>query len=196
MSQLTTRQVVTVMVVAMGLIAMAGFLPNQNAMAHHKGDNPQDLIGSCADSVTGAGFVPSPTCTDADCKDKARFSFHAGWDHDFDDLKVKTTVHDEAAGVKVKALTIDSYVGYHCVDASGLCFDRSWTGMAEVEINGVKQPTDTCCNYLMEAIDFGEPGKGIDFIHFATFGYVIAGSVLSGGNIEVHKPDDATFDCN
>lgn len=88
-----------------------------------------------------------------------------------DRLKGGCTVVDHVRDIKVKCLDVRAFAqaGNRVV----------FSGTAEV--NG------QLTQYRIEAVDEGEPGRGVDRFRIDTAGGFSAGGVLVGGNVQVHK---------
>lgn len=137
--------------------------------------------GSCVDFVTGGGYIVSPTGSG-----KANFGFTAGYP--FGAASSPTAVmvwKDKAAGLTMRVITVDRYVGYNCHNAdSTACYDREFAGYAEVTLPNFSGVLP----FLVEVIDNLGSAKRNDWVHMAVGNYVVIGEIISGGSIKVHKP--------
>jgi len=83
-------------------------------------------------------------------------------------LQGSGVVQDQAAGVRIKILTVETYA------SDGV--SAAFTG--QCEFDGVEQP------YEIDVSDIDEPGTGVDLFEIATGTYARSG-ILTGGNIQV-----------
>jgi len=89
--------------------------------------------------------------------------------------------------VYMKTLTVNSYVGCHCVGPTGLWSDRIWGGDAQVKWPGFSG----IVRYQVEVIDRGTNDPPLDdYIHITAFGYISVG-LINRGDIAIHNQDTA-----
>jgi hypothetical protein len=67
---------------------------------------------------------------------------------------------------------------------------RTWSGSGEAKFQDGSTADD---GFDVAACDFGQPGRGMDFICFSLSGYLRSGK-LSGGNIQRHEGSPEPFD--
>ena len=92
--------------------------------------------GACQDAVIGGGLIKSSTSGGT-----ALFGMAAGYASVGGPLGGFFTMTDKKGGLTIKATSVDTYVGYHCAGfdpSGGPCYDRYFSGMANVTVNGQK----------------------------------------------------------
>ena len=67
---------------------------------------------------------------------------------------------------------------------------RTWSGNGEAKFKDGGTADD---GFEVKACDFGQPGRGMDFICFSLSGYLRSGN-LSGGNIQRHEGSPENFE--
>ena len=116
------------------------------------------------DFVTGGGWIPAN-------EGKATFGLVAGFKPHDTTPRVNMVYHNHAAGVEVKATSIDSY---------GAPSGNTRTFSGKATVNGQSD-----ISYTVTVVDNGEPGAGNDQFSIQLQGYSSSGT-LAGGNLEIH----------
>ena len=87
-------------------------------------------------------------------------------------------------------ISIDSYVGYHCLASDGSpCYERTFTGMAQVRWPGFSGVWP----FLVDTIDYAGSGPttpNTDYIDFNGGGYINV-SLVNQGGIAIHNASPA-----
>ena len=83
-----------------------------------------------------------------------------------------------------------STVGRYGAPAEDPTHCRAWSGTGEAKFQDGSTADD---GFDVAACDFGQPGRGMDFICFSLSGYLRSGN-LSGGNIQRHEGSPETFE--
>jgi len=141
--------------------------------------------GDCRDYITGVGLVPSVSGSG-----KAAFGFAAGYGTPISPLGGFFAAADPRVGFYMKSISIDSYVGYHCLASDGSpCYERTFTGMAQVRWPGFSGVWP----FLVDTIDYAGSGPttpNTDYIDFNGGGYINV-SLVNQGGIAIHNASPA-----
>jgi len=122
-------------------------------------------VSTSSAKVTGGGSIALPT-------DNGTFGFVAKTSS-AGTPQGNLVYQDHATGRTVKSLQITGLI----VDGTHA---RFW-GKAMIDDDGEH-------NFVVDVDDFAEPGAGMDTFSIQTDdGYSVAGTILAGGNIQVHK---------
>lgn len=149
------------------LFALAFLFSNNLATAHE--------IPKPCDFVTGGGFVKHSDGS------HVNFGFNAGCKHH------AFTGHVNVVDHKFHNLHMSSIkiLGYSWTKVAGQELRRDVCGTAKTNLYGNVY-------FHMVVVDNGEPGKKDRFGLSLSNGYMLRTRYLSGGNIQLHKPNSST----
>jgi len=154
----------------------------------------QVVDGQCKDAIIGGGLVHSTASGGT-----ALFGLAAGYLTPGSPLGGVLSVIDKKGGFSMKALTVDSYVGFHCAGfdpSGGPCYERSFTGMAQVTQNKVT----TMRPYLVDTI-ITPSSTAPDYVSWVPNGCTdlnncfISLQLVSAGLMFIWNPDTTTPGC-
>ena len=148
--------------------------------------------GACQDAVIGGGLIKSSTSGGT-----ALFGMAAGYPMPGGSLGGFFTMTDKKGGLTIKSTSVDTYVGYHCAGfdpSGGPCYDRYFSGMANVTIN--KQTTqmpfhvETIITPNLTAPDYvaWQPAC-------ADLGCYVSFQLVTAGLMFIVNPDTTTDGC-